>query len=193
MHGGKTPVGPASPHWQDGGRSRYLPKRLLDDYHASLNNPDKLALDAEIALLDARLADLLKHIDAGESGRLWNKLRETVREYEVAQRGRDTAGVALAVNTLMDLVKRGQHDAASWQELRAVLQERRKLVESERKRLVEAQQMISIDQAMAMMGILVDSVRTHVRDDATLRAVTSQFARLTGQPFPLDEGSEWHA
>ncbi len=192
-HGGKSLVGPASPQWHDGGRSKYLPKRLLADYQASLNNPDKLALNGEIALLDARLADILKRIDAGESGQLWRDLMAAVREYEAAQRARDTAGVAVAVNTIMDLISRGSHDAASWSEVRAVLQERRRLVESERKRLVEAQQVISLDQAMAMMSVLVDSVRTHVRDDATLRAVTAQFARLTGQPFPMAERPEWDA
>lgn len=186
-HGGKSLVGPASPQWKDGRRSKYLPKRLLDDYLASLNNPDKLALDEEIALLDTRLVDLLRRIDAGESGQLWRALLTATRAYEAAQRAKDPAAMAAALDTMVDRITSGHTDAAAWQEVRAVVQERRRLIESERKRLVEAQQVIAVDQALAMMAALVDAVRAHVRDDATLRAVASEFARLTGQPFPVDE------
>ena len=184
-HGGKSPVGPALPQWKDGGRSKYLPKRLLDDYQASLDNPDKLVLDADIALIDSRLNDVLRKVDSGESGRLWSELRETVREYEAAQRARDTAAVALAVNTLVDLVKRGQHDSAAWAEVTGLIERRRKLVESERKRLVEAQQLVHVEQAAALLALLVDAVRRHVRDDATLRAITHEYARLTGSRSPV--------
>jgi hypothetical protein len=52
-------------------------------------------------------------------------------------------------------------------------------VESERKRVVEAQQVIAIEQALGMMSVLVDVVRRHVRDDATLRIISNEFARLT--------------
>lgn len=186
MHGGKSPVGPALPQWKDGGRSKYLPKRLLDDYQASLDNPDKLLLDADIALIDSRLSDVLRRVDSGESGRLWTELRETVREYEAAQRARDTASVALAVNTLVDLVKRGQHDSAAWAEITGLIERRRKLVESERKRLVEAQQLVHVEQAAALLALMVDAVRRHVTDPATLRAVVHEYARLTGRPSPVE-------
>lgn len=182
VHGGLTPSGPASPQWKDGGRSKYLPKRLLDDYQASLDNPDKLVLDGEIALIDARLSDVLRRVDSGESGRLWSELRETVREYEAAQRARDTAAVALAVNTLVDLVKRGQHDSAAWGEVTSLIERRRKLVESERKRLVEAHKMIAVEQALGMMGLLIESVRRNVHDDDALRAVVADFTRITAGP-----------
>ena len=59
-----------------------------------------------------------------------------------------------------------------------------KQIESERKRQIEAQQMISIEQAMALMGLLIQSVREHVRDADTLRAVTNEFMRLTARPAP---------
>jgi hypothetical protein len=50
--------------------------------------------------------------------------------------------------------------------------------------MIEAQYMIAVDQAMATMGLLVDAVRRHVTDPDTLRAVTDEFARLTGIPSP---------
>lgn len=179
-HGGRSLAGPASKTWKDGGRSKYLPKRLLDDYQASLDNPDKLLLDEDIALIESRLSDVLRRVDSGESGRIWTELRDAKREYQAAQRARDTAAVAMAVNAIMDLIDRGSHDSAAWAEVTGLIERRRKLVESERKRLVEAQQLVHVEQAAALLGLMVDAVRRHVRDDATLRAITNEYARLTG-------------
>lgn len=184
VHGGLTPSGPASPHWKDGGRSKYLPKRLLDDYQASLDNPDKLLLDEDIALIESRLSDVLRRVDSGESGRIWTELREARRELEAARRIPDkdlrSAAIASAVNVMCELIDRGSHDSAAWAEVTGLIERRRKLVESERKRLVEAQQLVHVEQAAALLGLMVDAVRRHVRDDATLRAITNEYARLTG-------------
>jgi hypothetical protein len=187
MHGGKSLAGSASPTWIDGRHSKILPKRLIDDYLAARDDPDKLALEDELALIDTRINDLLSRVDTGESGQLWTDLHKVVRDLEVAQRAHDTAAVAAAANTLIVLVEHGHGDAAAWRDVTDLIERRRRLVDSERKRLVEAQQMISVDQAMALMGLLVESVRQHVRDDGALRAVAAEFARLTGRPVPPEE------
>lgn len=179
MHGGRSLVGPALPGWIDGRRSKYLPKRLLADYHASLNDPEKLALDAELAVIDARMNDVLSRVDSGESSRLWGELRATYKELETARKIGDTAGLQLALLALGDLIKAGHADWAAWADVRSLIRERKGLVESERKRLVEMQQVIAVDQAMALMAQLIDAVR-EVADDRTLRAVTDRFVRITG-------------
>lgn len=192
VHGGVTPKGPASPHWTSGRHSKILPKRLLDDYLVARDDPDKLVLEDELALIDSRINDLLGRVDSGESGQLWTALRKTVRELEAAQRARDTVGVAAAVTTLVDTIKRGHGDVAAWRDVTDLIERRRRLVDAERKRLVAAQQMIGIEEALALMGLLVEAVRKHVRDDGALRAVTAEFARLTDRPVPTEEPS-WPA
>lgn len=187
MHGGKSLAGPASGTWVDGRHSKILPKRLIDDYHAGRCDPDKLALEDELALLDARINDLLSRVDSGESGQLWKDLAKAVAAFEGAKRAGDRVGVVTATQAMVGLVKHGHDDAAAWQDVVGLIERRRRLVESERKRLVEAQQMIGADQALAMMGILVESVRQHVTDPAALRAVVDTFARLTGRPIPTAE------
>lgn len=182
-HGGRSLAGPASKTWQNGNRSKYLPKRLLDDYQVSLDNPDKLLLDEDIALIESRLSDVLRRVDSGESGRIWTELRDARRELEAARRIPDkdlrSAGISSAVNAMCELIDRGSHDSAAWAEVTALIERRRKLVESERKRLVEAHKMIAVEQALGMMGMLIESVRRNVKDDDALRAVTADFARLT--------------
>jgi hypothetical protein len=186
VHGGVTPKGPASPHWIDGRHSKYLPKHLLGAYLAARDDPERLALMDELALIDARLNDVLGRVDSGESGRLWTELRKTVAALEAAKRSGDVAVVATTLTTIVDLVTQGHDDAAAWQDVAGLIERRRKLVDSESKRQREAREMIHIEQAFGLMGMLVEAVRGHVTDPTALRAVAETFSRLTGQPIPTE-------
>ena len=107
MHGSKSPKGPASPTWKDGRHSRVLPRRLLAAAEASLRDPNKLALEDELALIDARVNDILKRVDSGESGQLWRELRQTWRVYETARRAGDTAGAVPGPSSTPDAAALG--------------------------------------------------------------------------------------
>ena len=179
MHGGTVPAGPASPAWKDGRHSRVLPKRLLDDYQASLADPDRLVLNAEIAIIDARINELLQVVDTQESGRIWSELHKQATALEAAQKAKDTMTASKAQFMILTLITEGHAEWTAWTDVITLIDRRRKLVESERKRLVEAQKMIAVDQALAMMGLLIESVRKHVHDDDALRAVVAEFARLS--------------
>ena len=74
-HGGASPVGAASPQFKNGRYSKFLPERLRDRYQEAQRDPEILVLRDEVALADARLADLLTRVDAGESGALWKEVK----------------------------------------------------------------------------------------------------------------------
>ena len=183
MHGGKSRVGPASGTWINGRHSKILPKRLLADYQASRDDPEKLVLEAELAVLDARTSDLLLRVDTGESGRLWGQLRKAWTAFETARRANDPVALVTATHALGDLITAGYADWAAWDEVMGLIERRRKLVESERKRLTDERHVITIDAAMSLMNQLIDAVK-EVGDDQTLRAITREFARLTGTADP---------
>lgn len=189
-HGGKTRQGVSSGTWKDGTHSKYLPKRMLDDYQASLDDPNKLALDNEIALIDSRLKDLLRRVDVGESAHAWKQLRETVREYDAARLAGDATGTALAVNTLMDQVRKGGGDIAAWNEIMGLVERRRRLVESERKRLVQAQQLIASAEVLGLLHVIALAVKQHVRDPKAVAAVTAEIARVIGPGVSGYAGAE---
>ena len=184
MHGGASLAGPASPSFQHGKYSKYLPHRMLARYHEAEADEDLLALRADIALIDTRLVDLLQRVDDGESGQLWRALHRAYATVEAARRGGDVAALHVALDGLSGLIERGYADQGAWSEVMGLIERRRKLVESERKRQIEAQQMIAVADAMALMGILIQSVKEHVTDPVALRAVTESFLRLTGRPAP---------
>lgn len=186
MHGGTQPVGPASPNWKDGRHSRVLPKQLLQDYQASLDDPDRLLLTSEIALLDARINELLQVVDTRESGRIWSELQKRVTALEAGQAAKNPVAVATAQFEILLLIREGHAEWTAWGDVIELIERRRKLVESERKRLVEAQQVVAVDQALALLGLMVEAVRRHVRDDDTLDAIVGEYARLTGRPVPVE-------
>jgi hypothetical protein len=72
LHGGATPVGIGSPHWKHGKRSRYLkhlPQVMEAGQKAALGDPELLSLKDELALLSARIAELLSSL--GNEGTTW--------------------------------------------------------------------------------------------------------------------------
>jgi hypothetical protein len=179
-HGGKTPSGIASPVFKTGRYSKYLPGRLQARYAEAEGDGELLELRGEIALIDARLADLLHRVDTGESGALWAKVRALARDYAKAHR-RDAEDADEKLNDLLDAIRGGTDDAMAWAEVQGTVEQRRKLVESERKRLVELQQTITVEQALLLIANISDIIRRHVDNPRILAGISADLARLTGR------------
>ena len=167
-----------SPRLSSGRYSKDIPTRLAARYQASQTDPDLLNLNAEIALMDARLADLLRRVDTGESGQLWRDLKATYAAMEAAQRAKDFPEVARLLSELGALIRHGHSDYAAWADVRTLVDQRRRLVEAEGKRRAAMQQMIDTSEAMTLIAALTDSVRRHVSDRAALAGIAADFARL---------------
>lgn len=178
-HGGATPAGPTLPQFKTGRYSKYLPERLRGRYEEAQGDREILVLRDEIALADARLADLLTRVDAGESGALWKELKELVERLGTAVESADLDVARGALKGLAEVVKRGSTDASAWQEVQGVMMLREHLVRSERLRLVQMQQMITVEQAMTLIAALTESVRRHVSDADALRGIAADLVRLT--------------
>lgn len=155
---------------------------MLATYESAKLDPELLALQDEVALIDSRLIDLMKRVDTGESGATWKAVGDKFRAYQSALHSGKKDSEAEASDLLHDLhmlIVDGATDEAAWSEIRSVVNQRVRIVESERKRLVEMQQMVGADQAMLLVRALVSAVREHVRDPAILRAITDDLGRLT--------------
>ena len=174
MHGGKTPSGIASPHFRHGRQSKYMPSRLLERYTEALDDPDLLALRDELALVDARLTDVLGRVDTGEAGRHWLALADAWRRMEEAT---DEATRRDAFMDIATRIKAGVADYAAWDDVLRLVEQRRRLAESERKRMVEMQQMVTTDKALALVSLLIDVVRRHVTDRKALSAISEDIRR----------------
>ncbi len=178
MHGGMTPNGLALPQTKTGRYSKYLPARLAARYQEASTDGELLHLREDIALLDARLADLLGRVDSGESGAIWRMLRKAFDALQIARLSGNTIGMRDALGEIELLIVKGLADYAAWADVQQVLDQRRRLVESERKRMVEMQQMITSERAMLLMGAVVGIIKEHVHDRSTLTAISNAIGSL---------------
>lgn len=176
MHGGKSLSGIAAPAFKHGRYSKHLPARMAERYQASLDDPDALNLRQDVALVDARLNDLLSQVDTGESGRRWGLLKDAADAYQDASTPDDQK---TALRRMLGLIQAGFSDHLAWQDIGQALEQRRKLVDTEAKRLNQNRLTISVERGLVLMGAMVQIVRNHVKDPHVLGAIADEFEQLT--------------
>jgi hypothetical protein len=180
-HGGKSQVGAAVATFKDGRYSKYLPERLAERYQEAASDPELLSLREDVALLDARLSQLLARAGTGESAEAWARVQKALKNLRKAEAGGKPERKREARFELEDAIEAGGKDIEVWAEIGDHLERRRKLTESERKRLVDMEQMVRADQAMAFVAAVVSSVRAHVEDPKTLAAISRDIAAIVHQ------------
>lgn len=187
LHGGKSLKGMASPQYKHGRYSKYMPARLMDAAQAASVDPELLSLRAEIGLVYARMADILKRVDTNESGQLWERVGEAFTEFEHA---RGTVREVPGLERLRAAIESGQTDYEAWHEVGLLIEQRRKLVETEQKRLIAMEQMITTERALLLVGAIVNIIKTRVNDANVLSAITEDVGKLltSGSPTPVDGG-----
>lgn len=186
FHGGKTPKGMGLPQFKHGRYSKYMPKRLLERYDQAVQDPELLSLREEVAALDARIADVMLRVDTGESGNMWKVARDAFKALELATRRKEEIEQGIQFRKLGSILGHGIADYSAWNELKALFQDRRRLVESERKRRVEEQLTMTLEEGMNLMTAMTMAVKQNVEDRATLVAIQDAFIRLsTVSPAPL--------
>lgn len=183
MHGGKSLSGIASPTYKTGRYSKHLPARLQERYSEALADDDLISIRDDVALVEARLADLLGRVDTGESGRAWFKAREAFNAFD------KETNPDLAIKHLVELraaLGEGTTDYGAWAEVKDLLEQRRRLVADERKHVLETGRIITIEQLMLWVGALLAEIRSAVIaaiEDEQLRrrvlsGVQSAFTKL---------------
>jgi hypothetical protein len=184
MHGGKTPKGPALPQFRTGKFSKVLPVRLAAAYREAAKDPELLSLRSEIALLDARIIELLGRAETGESGALWDALQHAWAQFRRERASGDVQGMHAAMAHLDALMEQGLRDHLAWAEIGDAIEQRRKLVDSEQKRLVALRQVLSREQALTLIGVLTQIITKHIADRSTLAGIVADIQALTTQDAP---------
>ena len=178
MHGGQSLRGPAHPNFRTGRYSKVLPTRILARYREAEQDADLTSLRSELALVDARMGDLLARVDTGESGALW---RAMLQAHRACKRYTERGHVAKMREALADVESRldaGVLDYEAWREIQALIEQRRKLADSEARRLVMLQQMISAEQLTVLLGVIVEIVARHITDRQVLSKIATDLQRL---------------
>jgi hypothetical protein len=178
MHGGMSLSGINAPAFKDGRYSKYIPTRMLERYNEAIADPELLAQRHEVALIDARLGDLLKRADEADPSKALEQARLYNIEIQKAVHDENYGRMLVMALQLDGVLNDAQDDHHVWDEVQSLIEQRRKVVESERKRLVEMQQMVSTEKALTLVTALLAAVKENVPDRQALTAIQVTFNRL---------------
>lgn len=188
MHGGNSTArqsGLANPNFSSGRHSAVLKEGspIAELYEKARVNPDLLAMTDHLALLEARMQEVLgKAMDSPVPE--WGEFVLAVGELEEAHVKGDTKGLQVAVTTLHRIVEGGQKWDTSWRQVVDLMDNIRKLADTEVKRKKDLGMMIPIERVMALMAAVGHSVKARVTNVEEVQAVFRDLARLHGSPSP---------
>lgn len=185
-HGGPSRSGSAHPNFKHGRHSKWLPAHLLATYEAGLADPELLALKDEIAVIDARIAEVGARLSTGESASAWEAVRAGHRAILDGMRESDPAKLRDGLQGVGDALARADAEAEVWAALYDLFDQRRKLVDGERKLEEVKQQFITANELVTLVAALVDVLRRHIADPKTLGAISTEVRSLIAQRAPFD-------
>ena len=167
--------------------SQLLPSHLADRYKQSRADPDFLSLRDEIALLDARIGELVGELMGG--GGDWEKVETGLADVRLAVSTNNVPLMASALAAIEAQVTAGAKVQAIWGNVVPLLEQRRKLAETERRRIVDAQQMVTLEQMMALLAVVRDAINTHITDGPTRARIADELRALaSGHALPPQSG-----
>ena len=181
FHGGASLSGVAHPQYKDGSRARgVIARKLGQMYEDALQDDRLLELRSDLAIIEYRLADLIDNMEEMDSGDNWKEVERLYSRMRKAVQSNNQQSFLSNLNLLGQLITKGVSEHDRWQVIIDTIQNRRILVESERRRLVEMQQMMTAEQAMAMLTYVVSVIRKHVDDPKTLAAISTDISAYIG-------------
>lgn len=144
---------------------------MREAYQRAESDSERLNMLAEISLVDARLADLMKRVDAGSANEMVNELVDGVRQVAAAMRKRQWVDAMEVMLELEKSVVAPEQDQAAWMEIWTLVDRRSRLVDAEQKRMVNLRQYVSSTDVRMLLMKVVDIVQRHVAEPRAISAI----------------------
>lgn len=182
-HGGMRVSGMDSPMFRHGRYSRECPAGLLEKYVQAENDPDLLSSRSDVALLQARIAELIDRLHGGESGSLWNDLQSEINRLGDGD-SPDPEQMRLAFFAVRNLVRRGASQERQWRELKELIDQKTKVSAAEWKRLIDMRQVITAERVTVLCMSILDAVLKHIPEPERRSAVANDIHKLMTRKAP---------
>jgi hypothetical protein len=169
--------------------AKAIGRRRLDAFERALTDPDLVSMKQELAKLDLRVADLEARAAKGESRSAWGRLRALATELEIraAQPEPDAGALSGLAGQIVSVSREGLDDFTLWDEVKVLVELRRRIADTERKYeelhkvLIPAAQVVRLFDDLhaaieacvperAMQLALLQEVRARVNGDARRKA-----------------------
>lgn len=178
VHGGATPRGMASPHYQGKGYSKHLPTRLAERFAAADSDPRLTDLRRVLALREAfvqeRLADIETAPDAAE---VWADMGRHLNALEVAYGKADATGMAQSLRSMRAIVSERNRYHATRAEVENALNEQRRDIAEIVNEQYKSEKALSEAEAALLIGAVANLLYT-LKDEHERYDKLAQLDRL---------------
>lgn len=148
---------------------------LRERYEEQLTSPDLLSLRDEQALIVARMGTLMAQLDgAGIDFLTLYEMQQAILTHAMIN---DTQSVIAATTALGQLLAQGIKEMDVWREAYAVIDLKRKLVDTEMKTISSIGGMLSMEQFMQLLAKLVAAIDLHV-EKSTMSAIHGEIEKI---------------
>lgn len=176
---------------RDTKRSRYgqslRQTTLRERYEKQILAPDLLSVRDEVSLLDARLNDLLSKIDSNALD--FESILDSLQNAFTWLGAGDLERTKQSLDVIKEVVERGILEVVIWKEAYAIIEQRRKLVETEMKTIQTIGSMISTDQMMLLVNKMVAAMTLRFKDQEALALFKDDLDRIFNMvPHPSTNG-----
>lgn len=168
---------------------QFIPERLAEKYLMSVNDPEIIALNDDIALVETRIKQILERIDDDAPPPVWADAYNAFREFMMYKRLNDTEKARETLDLLEDIFERQASDRETWDEVFSRLEQRMKLASEERKRRMDMRALMDAEQVMDIASRLLAAVNEAAEDVIKDDKIRKQLYLATGQRFARITGS----
>lgn len=144
-----------------------IPPNLLAKFLDAMSDPNKLSLESELAVVTARVDELLQRVDQRQSRHAWSQVIAARDVISGGMRSGDPAEFTKSVTTALSMINKAVSDSdyKVWDELFNAITYRKSLAESERRRQVEERQAVTVDEMVILMGQVQSIIISMIKDD----------------------------
>lgn len=186
FHGGRTPKGADSVHFKHGRYAKVIRKSspLSEAYQRALNDPTLLSLNDEIAVMVAKLEQVMARIQAGESNAGWSAVHHSLEAIEQAIEREDADAAVKHLRSAIAVAEGGLGEEAAWAEYIRYTNQLRKLIASETRHRAMMRLTITPERLHIFQLQLQEAARRVLPPDQAA-ALADELRRLRGEPAQL--------
>lgn len=162
MHGGAQKTGVENQKFKHGMYSKYLNNEALEAYEEILHNKDLMSLTEEVAVLKMILAREIEDAQNGGSPRTWLNLNKRWGKFMSAVQDGDTEKQMKLLIEIDEYIRDGARIAEAEREIKSMASPLTRLIKTHNDIMVSREQMMPMDQVMALLGLALQGFREAV-------------------------------
>jgi len=158
-------------------------------YTDAMQDPQLVALQDDIALVDTRIQELITQIDRGhQPAQLWARALEGIGALRSAMEDEEEDRIESQLVSLERVLALGAEPSGVWQQILEAEEQKRKLAETDSRIHERRGHVLAIEHVMIVARALLVAVRENVPDRGALGRIQARFIEILGTRTQVTAG-----